>query len=112
IHEACHAVAAYRQRKHLTIDMATIEMNANTLGMVASIKPEDQFTQWRSEYESNIVVSLASLAGERMFFSGDNSSGVSGDLTSATTIAALMEGYWGMGTTIASHDVLKDLGIA
>ena len=38
-----------------------------------------------------------------MFFDGDNSSGVSGDLESATTIASLMEGHWGMGSTISSH---------
>ena len=38
-----------------------------------------------------------------MFFDGDNSSGVSGDLESATTIASFMEGYWGMGSTISSH---------
>ena len=47
-------------------------------------------------------MSLASLAGERLFFGGDNSSGVSGDLESATTVATLMEGYWGMGRTVAS----------
>ena len=38
-----------------------------------------------------------------MFFEGDNSSGVSGDLESATTIAGLMEGYWGMGSTVSSY---------
>jgi ATP-dependent Zn protease len=38
-----------------------------------------------------------------MFFDGDNSSGVSGDLESATTIASFMEGHWGMGQTISSH---------
>ena len=37
--------------------------------------PTTQFTQWRSEYESDILVSLASLAGERMFFEEDSSSG-------------------------------------
>ena len=71
--------------------------------MVASIPPDDQFTRWKSEYQSDILVSLASLAGERMFFDGDNSSGVSGDLESATTIASLMEGHWGTGSTISSH---------
>ena len=49
------------------------------------------------------MVSLASLAGERIFFDGDNQSGVAGDLESATTIAALMEGFWGMGSTVSSH---------
>ena len=68
IHEACHAVIAYRTRQHMEIDIATIEKGSNYLGMVSSIKPEDQFTRWRSEYESDILVALASLAGERMFF--------------------------------------------
>jgi cell division protease FtsH len=111
VHEACHAVAAYRSRKHLAIDLATIEKGGTYLGMVSSIKPEDQFTRWRSEYEADIVVSLASLAGERMFFGGDNTSGVSGDLESATTVATLMEGYWGMGRTVASHGVTHKVGI-
>jgi ATP-dependent Zn protease len=111
IHEACHAVAAYRIRHHLTIDLATIEKGGTYLGMVSSIKPEDQFTHWRTEYESDIIVSLASLAGERMFFEGDNSSGVSGDLESATTIATLMEGYWGMGSTVASHAITQKVGV-
>jgi ATP-dependent Zn protease len=111
VHEACHAVAAYRTRKHLMIDLATIEKGGSYLGMVSSIKPEDQFTRWRSEYESDIVVSLASLAGERMFFDGDSSSGVSGDLESATTVATLMEGYWGMGEMVASHGVTHRVGI-
>jgi cell division protease FtsH len=111
VHEACHAVAAYRTRKHLHIDLATIEKGGTYLGMVRSVKPEDQFTRWRSEYEADIMVSLASLAGERLFFGGDNSSGVSGDLESATTVATLMEGYWGMGRTVASHGVTHRVGI-
>ncbi len=102
IHEACHAVVAHRTRHHLTIDIATIEKGSGYLGMVSSIKPEDLFTQWRSEYESDILVSLASLAGERMFFDDDSSSGVSGDLDSATAVASYMEGYWGMGKTVSS----------
>lgn len=111
IHEACHAVVAYRVRQHLTIDIATIEKGGTYLGLVASIPPEDQFTRWRTEYEADIMVSLASLAGERMFFDGDNSSGVAGDLESATQLATLMEGYWGMGKTLAVHGVTQKVGI-
>ncbi|MFB4315675.1 AAA family ATPase [Actinomadura sp. 21ATH] len=111
VHEACHALVAYRVRRHLEIDVATIEKGAEYLGMVASIPVEDQFTQWRSEYEADILVSLASLAGERMFFGGDSSSGVSGDLESATRVASLMEGYWGMGSTVSSHAVSSQLGV-
>ena len=111
IHEACHAVVAYKVRHHLTIDIATIEKGGTYLGMVASIPPEDQFTRWRSEYEADIMSSLAALAGERMFFEGDNSSGVSGDLENATRVATLMEGYWGMGNTVASHGITHEVGI-
>jgi len=111
VHEACHAVVAYRIRHHLEIDIATIEKGGTYLGMVASIKPEDQFTSWRSEYEADVMVSLASLSGERLFFGGDSSSGVSGDLETATTIATMMEGYWGMGSTVASHGVTQRVGI-
>lgn len=103
MHEACHAVMAHTVRRHMAIDLATIEKGSDYLGMVASIPPDDQFTHWRSEYEADVLVSLASLAGERMFFGGDNSSGVSGDLESATTIASFMEGHWGMGSTVSSH---------
>jgi cell division protease FtsH len=79
--------------------------------MVASIPPEDQFTRWRSEYETDILVSLASLAGERMFFGNDSSSGVSGDLESATTVASFMEGFWGMGSTVSSYSTAKRLEV-
>jgi len=103
VHEACHGTMAYLVRHHMAIDLATIEKGSDYLGMVASIPPDDQFTRWRTEYESDILVSLASLAGERIFFDGDNSSGVSGDLESATTIASFMEGHWGMGSTVSSH---------
>jgi cell division protease FtsH len=111
VHEACHAVLAFRTRRHLEIDIATIEKGSDYLGMVASIPPEDQFTRWRTEYESDILVSLASLAGERMFFDGDSSSGVSGDLESATAVASYMEGFWGMGSTVSSYSTAKRLEV-
>jgi ATP-dependent Zn protease len=102
IHEACHAVVTYRTRQHVEIDLATIEKGRDYLGMVSFIKPEDQFSQWRSELEADAMAALASLAGERLFFDNDNSSGVSGDLEAATNIASLMEGFYGMGQTVSS----------
>ena len=111
VHEACHALVAFRTRQHMEIDIATIEKGSDYLGMVASIPPEDQFTRWRSEYETDILVSLASLAGERMFFEQDSSSGVSGDLESATAVASYMEGFWGMGTTVSSYSTAKRLEV-
>ena len=71
-------------------------------GFVSYISLEDRFVQWKTELEVDIKVSLASLAGERMFFEGDNSMGVGGDLRNATTIESRMIGVWGMGDNIAS----------
>ena len=36
--------------------------------------------------------------------------GVSGDLESATAVASLMEGYWGMGSTVSSYSTARRLG--
>jgi ATP-dependent Zn protease len=105
VHEASHAVVAYRLRRHMTIDIATIERRGDVGGFVSSIPPEDQFVQWRSERDVDVMTFLASLAGERLFFDGDNSAGVGGDMRGATSIAAMMEGFWAMGQTIGSYSV-------
>jgi len=107
IHEACHAIAFYRLDRRVAIDVATIERRGGTGGFVSGIPLEDRFGTWKSEREVDIMVSLASLAGERMFFDGDNSNGVGGDLAHATTVAMEMEAFSGMGETIASHRVTK-----
>jgi cell division protease FtsH len=105
VHEACHAVAAYRLRRHAVIDMATIERRGDVGGFVASIPPEDQFVEWRSEREVDVMTFLASLAGERLFFEGDHSTGVGGDMRGATTIATQALAFYAMGDTIASRSV-------
>jgi len=103
LHEACHAVVSHLVQKRNVIDTATIQKGADYLGFVKPIPIEEQFTSWRTEYEADIMVSLASLVGERMFFDGDSSSGVSGDLQNATTISLAMEGLWGMGGQLGSY---------
>jgi ATP-dependent Zn protease len=108
IHEACHAIAFYRLHRGVAIDVATIERRGDVGGFVAPIPLEDQFSTWKSEYEVDIMISLASLAGERMFFDGDSSGGVGGgDLPTATSVAMRMEAFLGMGQTVASHLVTK-----
>lgn len=102
IHEASHAVAAHLLKAHHNIDVATIERRGDVGGFVSYISLEDRFVQWKTELEVDIKVSLASLAGERMFFQGDNSMGVGGDLRNGTTIASRMIGVWGMGDNLAS----------
>jgi cell division protease FtsH len=102
LHEACHAVTSYLVQKRLQIETATIQKGGETLGFVKPIPVEEQFTSWRSEFEASIMVSLASLVGEKMFFDGDSSSGVGSDLQQATAISLHMESRWGMGGQIGS----------
>jgi len=107
IHEASHAVAAHLLRAHAAIDIVTIERRGDIGGFVSGIDVEDRFTHWRTEHEVDIKVSLASLAGEKIFFGADNSSGVGSDLRNATHITALMEGVWGMGDQLTSYMALS-----
>ena len=109
IHEACHAVTAYLKRRSMEIDFVSIEPGGDYLGVVMSTYDDQTFLSWRSTFEIDALVSLASLAGERMFFDGDSSAGVSADLRQATYISMMMESAWGMGDTIAAQSVLKEL---
>jgi ATP-dependent Zn protease len=85
------------------IDVATIERRGGTGGFVAPVPLEEQFVDWKSGKERDVITFVASLAGERLFFEGDNSAGVGGDLQNATTIVAGMEAYAGMGATVGSR---------
>ena len=102
IHEAGHAVAMVRLRKRWLIDVATIEPRGSTGGFVSPVPSEQPGFDWRRENENDIIVSIASLAAERHFFRGDNSTGVGQDLRSATGTARWMEGSSAMGDAITS----------
>ena len=65
------AVIGHLVQTRNVIDAATMQKGADYLGFVKPIPDRGRFTSWRSEYEADIMVSLASLVGERMFFNGD-----------------------------------------
>ena len=74
---------------------------------MSKYKSDDTFVNWRWMSRSTMV-SLASLAGERMFFDGDSSAGVNGDLHNATYFATVMESRLGMGDAGAAHAVIQE----
>ena len=96
IHEASHAVAMYRLQKREMIDVATIERAAarrlRRPGAAGGAVHRLEVRQGR-----DVITFVASLAGERLFFDGDNSAGVGGDLQNATAIVAGMECLLGHG---------------
>ncbi len=103
LHESGHAVSGYLLRRRMVIDIATIEQRGDVGGFVSYVPVEERKFRWRSELEHDIVVSLSSLAAERIFFEGDNSVGVGGDMQNATSLVRRMLSRSAMGETLTSH---------
>jgi cell division protease FtsH len=96
IHEAGHAVASHVYMKDVLSTRLSIRKRGNSLGHHQAIEKEERFSSWRSEEHAKLIWTLGAMAAERVFY-GENSTGVGGDLESATTRAAWMVGVCGMG---------------
>jgi ATP-dependent Zn protease len=96
IHEAGHAVASHVYMKDVLSTRLSIRKRGNSLGHHQAIEKEERFSSWRSEEFAKLVWTLGAMAAERVFY-GENSTGVGGDLESATVRAAWMVGVCGMG---------------
>jgi len=111
LHEACHAVVMYRMQHSSVIDTATIERRGDVGGFVAPVPLEEQMFKWRSDVEVDVMTFLASLAGERMFYDGDNTSGVGGDMRAATSLVSQHLLGAAMGDTLRSFSGLSTVTI-
>jgi cell division protease FtsH len=96
IHEAGHAVAAHLYMKGSESTRLTIRKRGAALGHHVAREKEERFTSWRHEEVARLVWTLGAMAAERVFY-GENSTGVGGDVMSATTRAAWMVGSCAMG---------------
>ena len=74
----------------------SIRMRGGSLGHHQALDKEERFSRFRSEEMARLVWTLGAMAAERVFY-GENSSGVGGDVMSATTQAAFMVGASAMG---------------
>jgi len=96
IHEAGHAVASHVYMKDVLSTRLSIRKRGGSLGHHQAIEKEERFSSWRSEEFAKLVWTLGAMAAERVFY-GENSTGVGGDVQSATQRAAWMVGACGMG---------------
>jgi ATP-dependent Zn protease len=96
IHEAGHAVASHVYMQDVLSTRLSIRMRGGSLGHHQAIEKEERFSSWRHEDVGRLVWTLGAMAAEHVFY-GENSRGVGGDVGSATALAALMVGMWGMG---------------
>jgi cell division protease FtsH len=105
-HEAGHAVAAVKLLKRHRVARATIEAR-HDIGAAALVawKPmEEIHTKTKDELLADIQISLASRASEQIFLGpGEEMSGASGDLASATRVAEEMIKLYGMNGSLVSY---------
>src|SRR3954471_16009287 len=96
IHEAGHALASHVYMKDLQSTRLSIRMRGSSLGHHQADEKDEHFSHWRHRQFGELVWILGAMAAEHAFYK-ENSTGVSGDVQSATATAALMAGVWAMG---------------
>src|SRR5206468_6509510 len=96
IHEAGHAAASHVYMQGVLSTRLSIRKRGGSLGHHQAIEKEARFSSWRHEEVGKLVWTLGAMAAEHVFY-GENSTGVGGDVQSATARAAWMVGMCGMG---------------
>jgi cell division protease FtsH len=97
IHEAGHAAASHVYMHGVLSTRLSIRKRGGSLGHHQIAQLQEKFgIDWRHQEVGHIVWGLGSLAAEHVFY-GENSTGVGGDLHTATIQASTMVGFSGMG---------------
>ncbi|MDF2753266.1 MAG: family ATPase [Gaiellaceae bacterium] len=95
VHEAGHAVAGHAYMKGAESTRLSIRRRGEALGHHQALEKEERFSSWRSEELARLIWTLGAMAAERVFY-GENSTGVGGDVQSATARSAWMVGACAM----------------
>jgi ATP-dependent Zn protease len=95
IHEAGHAVCAHVYMKGTESTRLSIRKRGRSLGHHQALEKEERFSSWRHEEMGRLTWTLGAMAAEHVFY-GENSTGVGGDVQSATARAAWMVGSCAM----------------
>jgi len=95
IHEAGHAAAAHVYMKGAESTRLSIRKRGTSLGHHQALEKDERFTSWRHEEMGHLTWTLGAMAAERVFY-GENSTGVGGDVMSATARAGWMVGSCAM----------------
>ena len=95
IHEAGHAVCGHLYMENRLSTRLSIRKRGSSGGHHQAMEIEDRFGHWRSENVGDLIWTLGAMAAEHVFYD-QNTTGVGGDLGSATAQAAHMVGFHGM----------------
>ena len=100
-HELGHAIASHffeKDRSHvrLSIRRRADPQMGEIGGYHKSLPQEEEWLTFRSQLAARLRAGLGSIACEHVFY-GENTTGVTGDLIQATSVASQMVGIVGMG---------------
>ncbi len=100
-HESGHATVAWAIAPERKLEVLSIARRRSALGLLAHSDIEERFTATRSEMEHLLLISMGGMAAERLLL-GEASNGAAADLETATRIAAMMVGRFGLGGSLVS----------
>ncbi len=96
-HEAGHALVSINEPASDPIHKATIIPRGRALGMVMRLPERDSYSYHRDKMHANLAVAMGGRVAEDIIFGHDKvSSGASGDIQYATSLARSMVTQWGM----------------
>lgn len=96
-HEAGHALMSVHSTHLDPIHKATIIPRGRALGMVLSLPERDEYSFRRQKMYDNLAMTMGGRVAEELVFGyKEVSSGASGDISAATSLARKMVTQWGM----------------
>ncbi len=99
-HEAGHATVAFLTELR-TLEVLSIVKRSGSLGLLAHGDLDEVYTRSRSELQALIDIAMGGMVAEELWF-GESGTGPSGDLLSATRVAAEIVGAAGMAGSLVS----------
>lgn len=101
VHEAGHAVVATLTKGSDPVHQATIIPRGAALGLVMRLPERDRFSVPLSKLYADLDVAMAGRAAEEIVLGKENvTTGASGDIEQATSLAKKMVTEWGMSDVI------------
>ena len=105
-HEAGHATIAWLVAPTRRLEVLTIIKRRDALGLLSHGDACEVYTRSKRELEALVQIAFGGQVAEEIFFD-DISTGPSGDLQYATTVAAQMVGAAGMVDTLVSFAAVQ-----
>jgi len=104
-HEAGHAIVALHEPESDPIHKATIVPRGRALGMVMRLPEGDRYSTSLAKMKANLSVGMGGRVAEEIIFGEDQvTSGASGDIKQATSLARAMVTEWGLSDAIGMVD--------